>query len=378
MLPRPKRNSPYFVACLLLVTAFAVANRRFFLGEYYPIWDAEGLFAPYFILIADFTRQGQLLWWNPWAGGGQPDFIDQYGAHNPAVLALAWLLGPTVRGFIYYWFAIWLLFGVGIIALARRWGVPAWGAYVVALGLMFSGFYVGNAEHTSILFAWAWLPAVLWRLEVALTEGSSPAAAQAGLLFGLSAIGGYPGVVFTNGVFLAFWIVARLVFQDDAGRLEPRGAGEWWTAARSAMLLFGVAAVVAAPTYVNFFLEGQGFTQRVGPLPRAVAVGTNALHPRALLTFASPYLATLPTERLWEYTDPSSCSLYSGGSSSASRCFRSSPVRAADFDGRFSLRAYSQWPPRLPAKCRYGGGSTIGFRRPGSSDTPPGSVPTRF
>jgi hypothetical protein len=305
---------PYVAAVLLLVAAFAAANRNFLLGEYYPIWDAEGLFAPYFMLIADFARQGELLWWNPWAGGGQPDFIDQYGAHNPVVVALAWLLGPTVRGFIYYWLAFWLLFGLGILALARHWRVPAWGAYVVALGLMFSGFHVGNAEHTSVLFAWAWLPLALWRLEVALAEGSRTAAAQSGLLFGLSAPGGYPAVVFTNGVFLAFWVGVRLLFRDEGEQAEFRvHERRWWTAAPAAALVFVVASLIAFPTYFNFLREGGGFTPRVGALSRAVAVGSNALHPRALLTFSSPYLATLPPERLWDYTDISSCSAYAGG-----------------------------------------------------------------
>jgi hypothetical protein len=314
MLAKARPNLPYILASLWLVAAFAAANRKFLLGEYYPLWDADGLFGPYFMLIADLARQGRLLWWNPWASGGQPDFIDpQYGAHSPVVLTLAWLFGPTVRGFICYWLAFWLLHGVGLVALARRWAVPAWGAYVVALGLMFSGFFVGNAEHTSVLFPWAWLPVVLWRLEAALTDGRWAPAAQSGLLFGLSALGGYPAIVFANGAFLAFWIVARLLFREEPEQRPSREAGMPWNAARSAALLFGVAALVALPTYFNFFREGQGYTSRVGVLPRAIAVESNALHPRALLTFASPYLATLPPKQLWEYTDISSCSLYFGG-----------------------------------------------------------------
>jgi hypothetical protein len=296
------------------MAAFAAANRHFLLGEYYPIWDMDGLFAPYFMFVADLARQGKLLWWNPWAGGGQPDFIDpQYGAHSPVVLTLGWLFGPTVRGFIYYWFAFWLLFGLGIVVLARHWRVPAWGAYVVALGLVFSGFFVGNAEHTSILFTWAWLPVVLWRLDVALMDGRWAAAAQSGLLFGLSALGGYPGVVFTNGVFLAFWIGVRLLSRDEAEQSSPRTAPTLGSGVRSAALLFGVAVLIALPTHLNFFLEGRGFTSRVGALPRSLAVDFDPLHPRALLTFASPYLATLPPRHLWDYTDISGCSLYCGG-----------------------------------------------------------------
>ncbi len=314
MPPKTRGSLPYIVAGLLLVAAFAAANRKFLIGEYYPIWDMDSLFGPYFMFVADLARQGKLLWWNPWAGGGQPDFIDpQYGAHSPVVLTLGWLFGPTVRGFICYWFAFWLLFGLGIVALARRWAVPPWGAYVVALGLMFSGFFVGNAEHTSILFTWAWLPVVLWRLDVALTDGRWVPAAQSGLLLGLSALGGYPGVVFTHGVFLAFWLVVRLLAPDEAEQGGPRAARTLWATARAAMLLFGIAALTALPTHLNFFLEGQGFTSRVGALPRSLAVDEDALHPRALLTFASPYLATLPPKQLWEYTDISGCSVYAGG-----------------------------------------------------------------
>ena len=55
------------------------------------------------------------------------------------------------------------------------------------------------------------------------------------------------------------------------------------------MVMFAVAAVIALPGFYNFFHEGRGFTNRAGALARDSAVMSNALHPRALLTFASPY-----------------------------------------------------------------------------------------
>jgi len=125
----------------------------------------------------------------------------QYGAHSPVVLLLAWLFGPSVRGFLAYWLTLWLIFGLGIIALARQWKVPAWGGLLVALGLTFSGFFVGHAEHTPVLFSWVWMPLLLWRLEVALARNAWAAGAQAGVIFGLSALGGYPAILFTNSVF---------------------------------------------------------------------------------------------------------------------------------------------------------------------------------
>ena len=314
MSDRLRRNLPFLAAAGALIAVFAWAMRGFLAGEAFPIWDADGLFGPYYMLIADFARHGRLLWWNPWANGGQPDFMDlQYGAHSPVVLILAWLFGPSVRGFIAYWFAIWLLFGLGMVALARQWKLPAWGGFVVALGLMFSGFFVGHAEHTPVLFSWVWMPVVLWRLEVALERSSWAAGAQAGVLFGLSALGGYPAILFTNGVFLVLWIPLRVFFREEPAGTEGSPALSAAGAARIGMVMFAVAAVIALPGFYNFFHEGRGFTNRAGALARDTAVMSNALHPRSLLTFASPYLATLPPKNLWDYTDISSCSLYAGG-----------------------------------------------------------------
>jgi hypothetical protein len=313
MFDRPKGRFPFIVATCALIAVFAWAMRKFLIGEAFPIWDADGLCGPYYMLIADFARHGKLLWWNPWANGGQPDFMDQYGAHSPVVVVMAWLFGPSVRGFIAYWLTLWLFFGLGILALAKQWRLPAWGGFVVALGLMFSGFFVGHAEHTPVIFSWVWMPMVLWRLEVALARTSWAAAAQAGVLFGLSALGGYPAVVFTNGIFLLLWIPVRIYLRDEPEGTDGNPVAAPAKAIRIGLLMFAVAALIALPGFYNFFHEGRGFTSRAGALERQIAVLSNALHPRALLTFASPYLATLPAKNLWDYTDISSCSLYTGG-----------------------------------------------------------------
>jgi hypothetical protein len=304
----------YLGAGIGLGAVFLFALRSFLVGELFPIWDAQALLAPYYMLISDFARAGKLLWWNPWSNGGQPDFVDpQYGAHSPVVLALAWLLGPSLRGFIAYWFAIWLCFGIGVIALAKQWRVPAWGGFVVGLGSTFSGFFLGHAEHTPIVFSWAWIPWVLWRLEVAVERRSWRAAAQAGVLFGLSALGGYPAVLLTNALFLSCWIAMRAFVREESAAPRAVWSARLVRAASLAAVLFSIAVVIAFPTFFNFFHEGRFFTNRVGSLPRSLALSSNALHPLALLTFASPFLANLSPEQLWTYTDESSSSCYAGG-----------------------------------------------------------------
>ena len=67
-----------------------------------------------------------------------------------------------------------------------------------------------------------------------------------------------------------------------------------------------------APVYFGFLHEMRGYTDRSGTLSREEAVSAQALDPKALSTFASPYVAiagaTWP-KRLWT-TDIAMCSIY--------------------------------------------------------------------
>ena len=61
---KQRRSFPHVVAALALVLVFGVAMRELLAGKAFPIWDAERLFSPAYMLIADFARQGSLLWWS--------------------------------------------------------------------------------------------------------------------------------------------------------------------------------------------------------------------------------------------------------------------------------------------------------------------------
>jgi len=71
-----------------------------------------------------------------------------------------------------------------------------------------------------------------------------------------------------------------------------------------------------APTYVAFFREGLGYTERAGAMPRWLAIAGNALDPGALATFASPYLTALKfpprNPHLWPLTNISIADVYIG------------------------------------------------------------------
>ncbi len=121
------------------------------------------------------------------------------------------------------------------------------------------------------LFPW-----VLWRLDVALLKRSVLAAAQAGALFGLSALGGYPGLIVIGLGYAALWIAGRLLqgLGRDVADLPEGTASVAVRPLRQLgfLLLIGtvflvLSAVVMLPTYAGFLVESHGYSDRSQPLP---------------------------------------------------------------------------------------------------------------
>ncbi|HEY3118007.1 MAG TPA: hypothetical protein VGK54_14790, partial [Chloroflexota bacterium] len=320
---RGQRLAPWLVAAAGLLLVFLVANFRQVAGRATPIWDADLGFAPYYTLVADYARAGRLLLWNPWTNAGSPDFADpQVGALSPVVVAIGAATGGHLAGFRVYWLFMWFLAGFGILVLGRHLQAPAWGASVAAAGFLFSGFLVGHAEHTSWLYSFAWFPLMIWRLDEALRSGRWRPCFEAGALWGLSGVAGYPGVTCANGIFALLWAAGRWICPwpvREATATSPEDSPTKTMAfaslartLRSITILFIVGILVMSPTYLGFLVEGRGFSDRADPLPREEAIGSNALHPLALTTVFSPYLGSLPPRTLWPYTDLSSASIYMG------------------------------------------------------------------
>jgi hypothetical protein len=300
------RNAAAIVAVTLLA-----ANWQLIIGRTYEKWDAFDLGMPFFTLLADFTRAGQLLYWNPWISGGSPDFAAAgSGTFSPFILLFALITGGGGVGFDIYWLAVWLTGGLGMLMLGRHLGAPVWAALPIALGFVFSGFYSGHAEHTSVLSSYSFIPYVIWRLDKALLEGRLFPAIQAGALWGLSGLEGYPSLtVCTVGLIVA-WAIGRCICPQ-----EKKPKVSWWHAFRTVVVVGLIGSAVLAPSYVSFAREGGGYSDRGEPISRAEALSSNALSPASLVTMASPALIALqPAEtRLWSYTDLSSRNLYTGG-----------------------------------------------------------------
>ncbi|MCP4662929.1 MAG: YfhO family protein, partial [bacterium] len=213
--PEIPRRLGYLGALLVFTCVLLGSNHLLVTGKAVPIWDATRFYAPAQVLVADHARVGRLLLWNPWMNGGRPDCADpQVGAFSPINVTVGLLTGGSLSGFVFYWLLMWWLGGVGVLLLAREMRAPAWGAGLGALAYATSGVFTSHAEHTTIVVAMALLPWIVWRLDVALRRGSRLAAAQAGAIWGLSALAGYPGLVIVTGFYLGLWTAGRILIAE--------------------------------------------------------------------------------------------------------------------------------------------------------------------
>ncbi|MBE7212724.1 MAG: hypothetical protein INR65_17055, partial [Gluconacetobacter diazotrophicus] len=266
----PRRLPAWFrgdrgAVCLLVLT-FALLTFPVWTGRAVAQWDAETFFAPFYSLVASLARVGTLLRWNPFSNGGSPDFAEpQLGASSPVTLLCGLLLGPSPLGFHLYWLGLWLGGGLGMYVLARALAAPPWGALVSALGFTLSGFYLGHAEHTSVVYSFSFAPWTLWRVRAAMRTSRPWPACEAGALWGLAALAGNPSIHLPTLLFLGAVAPAFLP-------ARPSGGAEWRRALRTYAvtmgLLAGVGTVVLLPAYGAFRYEVAGYSHRALPLAR--------------------------------------------------------------------------------------------------------------
>ena len=314
------RSRTWLLSACLLVAVLLAGNGKLLTGKVAPHWDAIDFFAPAYSLVADHLRAHRLLTWNPWTSGGAPDFAEpELGTSSPVMLLTAALF-PKPSGFVVYWLLIWAGGGIGMLVFAKHLRCPPWGALVAALGFMASGFFVGHGEHTSSLFSVAFLPWICWRFDDALLRERYWSAIQAGVLYGLSGLGGYPEFTILTPGFLAVWAVGRMLFADARdGKLTstPDIRSSRVLPSIGALLVVGVVGVfILCPPYLGFMMETHGYSDRVGQRSRIESISSNVLPAGAISTLASPYLFLLSYPQipgqLWSFSDISMSDIYSG------------------------------------------------------------------
>lgn len=300
----------------LIAVLLAAANYKLLFGEALPQWDAADFFGPQFTLVADHIKAHQLLMWDPWTSAGSPDLAEpELGVTSPIMLLIGFLAPAEQFGFIAYWMLIWIGGALGMFFLAKHLGAPLWGCIVTALGFAASGFHTGHAEHISSLYSVSLLPLIMWRLDAALLERRVWFAVQAGGLYGLSTLGGYPQFTILTGLFIPLWALGRLFWPESSATAEKAGwGGRLKRSLIPVALVLILGGLICSPIYLGFGTHTRGYSDRTGPRTREEALTSNIFPAVAFSTISSPYLTLLnmSPDPIWPETDVTMSSIYVG------------------------------------------------------------------
>lgn len=156
---------PLFAAALLALFVLLLFYRLLFTDRVLASGDILHYFYPYRDYAAAAMRAGRVPLWNPYIFAGAPFLSNpQAAALYPLHWPLSWL--PVTRQL--YWsgaFHAWIL-ALGGYALMRRWGTGWLASVCAGLVLAGSGYYGGLLGHINQMNGAAWLPWLLWTLEI--------------------------------------------------------------------------------------------------------------------------------------------------------------------------------------------------------------------
>lgn len=290
--PEPGASRPDSVAAalvvfslFLLLVATPLLNRS---AE--PRWDARDLNYPAFAYLSDAIRGGALPMWDPFTHCGYPYHADPLmPTINPVALAIGLLVSDAALGFILFWLFHWWLAGAGMLLLVRHLGGGTAGGLAAALAWAFSGYFVGLPQITPMVVTGAWFPLVVLAAERAVSPFRPGWALLGGCAFGLSLLGGYPGIGTFSGLALAIWLLLRHLPQGDvdAAAAGTHSAGRRASRIAVVLCVIGVVALaIWSPVLSSFFTEGSRYTGRVAPVsPTAV----DSFTPQAMLSLFFPF-----------------------------------------------------------------------------------------
>ncbi len=271
----PERRFPGWARSLLCVLTLAVLPMFALL----PLWgdplsageDDVIYYYPLRTLVGRALSDGHWPVHNPWEATGMPLMADtQSAVMYPPTWLFMWLDGPLAYSLsIFLGFAI---AAVGAWAYLRSIGLSRPPAFTGALAFTFCGFMVGHRVHLAMLHTAAYLPWLLWCIEVARTRRDT--AYLAGVLLAyLTITSGHWGIALQMGVGVAAYHLLRA---------RP-------LAITSAVLLASVGTAVAiawpivAPALATL---GQSTRESIG----YAIVGENSFLPLSAVLFLFPML----------------------------------------------------------------------------------------
>ena len=247
------------------------------------LWDAADQFQPMQNYLSQELHAGRMPFWSPYPASGFPFLADpQVAAWYP----LNWpflLFGVSPHALVVEHWLHALLASLGAYFLAWRLLRHRPAALLAGLCYGLSGFYAGHSSHTPILEGAAWMPWLLFLLDLALESHPLRYTVLGGLASGMLILSGHFQTILYSFLALGLFAAARVIG-------EP---GRWFR-------ILGVAlAMPVAGTLISAIATVPG-------LELVVNSG------RATLSAGAHTEGAIPLGALWTLIMPDSYGVFSG------------------------------------------------------------------
>jgi len=157
-------------------------------------------------------RQGTLVLWNSYIGGGMPYLAADFGAFYPIDLIMGILFPHYFDPFrlsIIHAFHFWLG-GVFTYLYTRQKGLSRSPALSSSICFMLGGFLLGHAGQKYTIQTYVWLPLILLFLDKALQQRKIFPVVLAGIFLAISFLAGEANYFYFIILFLACYFLFRV------------------------------------------------------------------------------------------------------------------------------------------------------------------------
>lgn len=291
MMPVLKHRAPWLIAIGAYIIYMIVVLTPIWSTKVEPKWDGRDFNYPKFAYAVETIRSGHLPLWDPYTNCGQPFFSDpQLAWYNPAAVVAGTLRQSPFDGYVLFWTATWIWAGLGTFFLAATLGAGPVGSLIAAMLFSLSGFFVGHGQHLPHVVTAAWIPWVFAFGHRAMARESWANVLLTGVALGLSALGGYPGLVLFEVLALAIWLALAFLIplsgpaQDLKSPLRRRLF--WFIAATG--IPTAILLIIWSPGLYGLLIEARDFTLRAQRPDLEEALNGNPFSFRAAISFLFP------------------------------------------------------------------------------------------
>ncbi|MFW5851042.1 MAG: YfhO family protein, partial [Bacteroidota bacterium] len=298
-----KRKFPDLIAYLIFVIAGCIAFWDLISGTHMLSWDMIDGNYPFQHLQSLIERNGSIPLWDPYTNLGAP-LNSKLGQWYP-VRFLSSKIGEYTLYKLNIEFVLHIIIaGMGMFSLLKSRSLSLSAALFGGIAYMFSGFFIGNAQHMSWIISGAWLPWLLLLYSRIIQSPSIKQIPASIFVFFCFFTGGYPAfsIVTVYILFLGTIIYGIRLFLQKKQQNIQKFIGY--------ILIIALGVTILSLAYLgSFFTMLSSVTRGDGvTIEAALFSSVQALH---TITFIAPFSISFSEAGFWN-GDLSMLNMYMG------------------------------------------------------------------